>query len=193
MNTIHKRHLPHLYFDEGKYFITYRLANSLPQNLIKQIKHPEHNWDFVEYTRALKRYDSLLAAGNYGINYLSEPAVTEICKETIHYPDNKEYKLICYTIMSNHVHLVIELLPGNKGISKIMQSIKGISAIHANRILKRTGAFWQDESFDRWIRNDKELYFIIKYILMNPVEAGFVSNWKDYPNTYCKSDYCCVE
>ena len=73
--------------------------------------------------------------------------------------------------MPNHIHLVFELLSKNKSVSKIMQSIKRISARKSNVILHRKGKFWQDESYDRLVRDDKELYFVIKYVLMNPVNA----------------------
>lgn len=91
--------------------------------------------------------------------------------------------------MPNHFHMVFELLQNNKGISKIMQSIKRISVRDCNTILSRSGAFWQDESFDRWVRDEKELYFVIRYILMNPVTAGLVNDWKDWKFTYCHPDY----
>jgi putative transposase len=56
-------------------------------------------------------------------SYLSKDEFAEIIKETLHYPDGKDYFLICYCIMPNHVHLVFCLLEHNRGISKIMQSI----------------------------------------------------------------------
>jgi REP element-mobilizing transposase RayT len=130
-----------------------------------------------------------LDSGECGINYLKQIEIANVCKSTIHFPDNKEYKLLSYCIMPNHVHLVFELLQGNKGISKIMQSVKGISAFECNKILFRKGKFWQDESFDRWVRDDKELFFIIRYILLNPVKAGLVKNWYEWENTYCHPDY----
>ena len=188
----HRRNLPHLYFNEGIYFITYRLANSLPQNKVAEIKsainNKELNYDFY-FKRLLKRYDGILDSGNYGIKYLLNPQVSEICKYTLHYPDKKDYNLICYCIMPNHVHLVFELLKKNKGINKIMQSIKRISARKSNQILNRTGKFWQDESYDRLVRDDKELYFIIRYVLMNPVNSGLIINWSDWKYSYCHPEY----
>ena len=66
-----------------------------------------------------------------------------------------------------------------------MQSIKRISARNANLELERSGKFWQDESFDRLIRDDKELFNIIKYVLLNPVKAGLIDCWDKWNNTYC--------
>ena len=186
---LHKRNLPHLYFSDGMYFVTYLLKNTIPAEMLKAIHTGLKNIDSKKYERIIQKYDTVLDSGEYGQNHLLEKEIAEICSETLHYPDGKDYELICYTIMPNHVHLVFELLPGNKGISKIMQSIKRISARKANIILKREGLFWQDESFDRWIRDDKELYFVIKYVLLNPVKAGLVKDWKDWEFTYCNKNY----
>jgi REP element-mobilizing transposase RayT len=188
----HRRNLPHLYSAEGIYFITFRLADSLPQSKVAEIKLAIENKelkDVKSFERLLKKYDNLLDSGHYGNKYLLNSKMAEICKQTLHYPDKKDYNLICYCIMPNHVHLVFELLKMNKGISKIMQSIKRISARKSNQILNRTGKFWQDESYDRLVRDDKELYFIIRYVLMNPVNAGFTDDWNSWKYSYCIKEY----
>jgi putative transposase len=75
--------------------------------------------------------------------------------------------------MPNHVHLLI--LP-NIAAAKIMRWLKGSTARKANRLLERTGLpFWQDESYDHWVRNAKEFDRIVGYIDENPVSAGLVS------------------
>jgi len=185
----HRRNLPHLYFNDGIYFITSRLINSIPMEKLEQLKNETKNISDEKQKRLFEKYDALMNSDEYGEKYLKNPKCAEIVKDTLHYPDGKEYKLICYCIMPNHFHMVFELLQNNKGISKIMQSIKRISARDCNTILSRSGAFWQDESFDRWVRDEKELYFVIRYILLNPVTAGLVNDWKDWKFTYCHPDY----
>jgi REP element-mobilizing transposase RayT len=185
----HRRNLPHLYFNDGIYFITSRLINSIPMEKLEQLKNETKNIPDEKQKRLFKKYDVLMDSGEYGEKYLKNPKCAEIVKDTLHYPEGKEYKLICYCIMPNHFHIVFELLQNNKGISKIMQSIKRISARDCNTILIRSGAFWQDESFDRWVRDEKELYFVIRYVLLNPVTAGLVNDWKDWKYTYCHPDY----
>ncbi len=188
----HRRNLPHLYFSEGIYFITFRLADSIPSSKILEIKTAfgkEELKDDESFKRLLKKYDDLLDSGLYGNKHLANPKIAEICQHTLHYPDKKEYNLICYCIMPNHIHLVFELLNKNRGLSKIMQSIKRISARKSNQILNRAGKFWQDESYDRLVRDDKELYFIIKYVLLNPVNAGLVQAWTNWKHTYCQPDF----
>ncbi len=190
--TFHRRNLPHFYHNDGTYFITNRLADSLPSKLFSEIKSITNNNmlpDTIRFKHLLKKYDGILDKGKYGAKHLSNSAVAYICRNTLHYPDGKEYELICYCIMPNHIHLVFELIEGNKGISKIMQSIKGISARKSNLFLNKSEIFWQDESYDRLVRDDKELYFIIRYVLMNPVNAGLTDEWHNWKGTYFHPAY----
>jgi REP element-mobilizing transposase RayT len=91
--------------------------------------------------------------------------------------------------MPNHIHVVFELVNQKKSIGDIMGAIKRNSAKDANKILNHKGAFWQAESFDRLVRDEKELYFIIKYVLLNSVNAGLVTDWNEWKYTYCHPDY----
>jgi REP element-mobilizing transposase RayT len=80
--------------------------------------------------------------------------------------------------MPNHVHAVFE---PRQELAVIMQWLKGRTARKANRLLGRNGnAFWQDESFDHWIRNDAEFRKLIEYVENNPVRAGLVTRAQDW-------------
>ncbi|MEW5843669.1 MAG: transposase [Bacteroidota bacterium] len=188
----HRRNLPHLYFNDGIYFITFRLADSPPLEFVKQLRDELANSCeelSLKKKRIFKKYDELLDTTFVCKKHLSVPEVATIVRNAIQYEDGKDIKVICYCIMPNHVHLVLELLEGNRGISKIMQSIKRVSARRSNEYLKREGKFWQDESFDRWVRNDKELFNTINYVLENPVRAGLVKIWEDWNYTYVRKEY----
>jgi REP element-mobilizing transposase RayT len=88
-------------------------------------------------------------------------------------------RLHAYVVMANHVHV---LLAPMHGLSEITHLVKGATAREANKILGRTGTrFWQDESFDRWIRNPREWNRVRAYIEHNPVTAGLVRNPADWP------------
>ena len=183
----HRRNLPHLYYNEGTYFITYRLADSLPLDFLKKLHDEIKSFNAelsIKEKRIFRKYDELLDKGTYGKKYLSLPSVAEEAIQPIHFVDGKEYKLLCYCIMPNHIHLVFRLLPTNSGISKIMQSIKRISGRECNKVLKRKGKFWQVESFDRLIRTDRELFNVIKYVLDNPINAELVMESKEWKYSY---------
>lgn len=74
----------------------------------------------------------------------------------------------------------------NYKLTRILREIKGSTAREANKILKRSGAFWQHESYDHVVRDGKELERIIGYVLNNPVSAGFINDWKKWKWSYCK-------
>jgi len=186
-----RRNLPHLHFESGFYFLTFRLAGTLPTGCIEQLNRNGANFR-IEEVRSKKmfvKFDDILDQGRYGPHHLKDDRLAEVVKYCMHFPDGSEYKLICYTVMSNHVHQVFELLKGNKGLNRIMQSIKGVSARRSNKILNRKGRFWQDESFDRCIRDKNELIPIVNYVLQNPVKAGLVQCWKDWKHSYCHPDF----
>jgi putative DNA methylase len=65
-------------------------------------------------------------------------------------------------------------------LGSIMHSLKSYTANQANRILGRSGAFWQQESYDHWVRDDDELERIVNYILANPVKAGLVKEPQEW-------------
>jgi putative transposase len=75
--------------------------------------------------------------------------------------------------MPNHIHILIY---PSVDLSRITKAIKNYSAREANKILNRQGQlFWQNESYDRWVRDQEEREKIVRYIEGNPVAAGFAN------------------
>jgi REP element-mobilizing transposase RayT len=95
--------------------------------------------------------------------------------------------------MPNHVHLIIKPLAQEDGVfwslSDIMLSLKGNSANKINKLLNRKGKFWQTESYDHVIRNDKELINSIAYLLNNPIKANLCKTQTEWQYSFIKSDY----
>jgi putative transposase len=96
--------------------------------------------------------------------------------------------------MSNHVHFIFYKL--DRDSAKMMQSLKGYTGFKTNKILLETiperkagTSFWQDESFDRSIRNRIELKRRSNYVLNNPVKIGLIKHWKDWKWSYIHSDF----
>jgi putative DNA methylase len=65
-------------------------------------------------------------------------------------------------------------------LSTIMHSLKSYTAHEANKLLARTGSFWQHESYDHWVRDEDELERIVAYINANPVKAGLIDRARDF-------------
>ncbi len=185
----HRRRLPHLYYNEGIYFVTYRLSGSIPKNRLEELQKEINSKDGIFQKRVFKKYDMLLDKAEDQAFHLKNSKITEICKNSIMYFNGKDIEVIYFTIMPNHIHLVFEILNKTKLVGDIMASIKKFSAREANKYLNKEGKFWQAESFDRLVRDEKELYNIIKYVLLNPVNAGLVEQYKDWPHTYCKKEF----
>ena len=89
------------------------------------------------------------------------------------------YYLYAWAIMPNHVHVILQ---PRIELPSAMRWLKGRTGRKANRILGRTGApFWQNESFDHWVRSDEELLELIEYVEANPVKAGLVQVGEQWP------------
>ncbi len=115
-----------------------------------------------------------------GAFYLRQPEVADMIVEAIQY--NAEilghYLLHAFAVMPNHVHL---LATPAIDLPKLTRSLKGITAKRANAMLSLTGkAFWQDESYDRLVRNKWEFEKIRRYIEENPVRARLVQEASEY-------------
>ena len=92
----------------------------------------------------------------------------------LHYGETvrRFYQLHAWVVMPNHVHGIFQ---PHTALPTIMRWLKGRTSRVANQILGRTGkAFWQDESFDHWIRSAEEHRDLIEYLENNPVQAGIV-------------------
>ncbi len=114
--------------------------------------------------------DRLLDNASTSPIYLRQPDIANIIVDAILHRHPAHYHLHNYVVMPNHVHL---LITPHLPVSKVTQSLKRFTAREANRILGRTGhPFWQDESYDRLVRDDEEFKRIASYIVMNPVRAG---------------------
>lgn len=113
--------------------------------------------------------------------WLKDSRIAAVVVETLHFAASelKLYRLEAYVVMANHIHILI--FP-NAPLAKITKSVKGFSAKKANKILNRTGeAFWQDESFDHWVRRESSFGRIKLYIENNPVSAGLVKSAEEWP------------
>ena len=185
------------------------MVDSVPHNVIQQfeleqniaVKLIEENYTIPherkiqigkQWKRNFANFDKYLDTNTEGNHWLKQHEIAKIISDTFHYWHKQRYDLVAFTIMSNHIHLVIDTWDtGNyvKTVTTIMQSIKRHTARQSNILLNREGQFWQHESYDHLIRNEKEFKNIINYIAQNPVKAGLVIDWRDYPYTFIDENY----
>lgn len=156
--------------------ITFRLYDSLPKEVIEEIKRKldinedDSSCDSIQYQRLRQKIAEFEDAG-YGQCFLRDERIAAIMQDSLKHFDGERYQLICWCIMPNHVHVLIEVNEG-WSLSRIMHGWRSYTAKEANRILGRTGKFWMEEYYDRYIRDDNHLQKTINYILNNPANAG---------------------
>ena len=173
MQVSYRRRLPHLQAGGRPIFLTWRLHGSLPPNRVFGSQ--------ASSGHAFVAMDSLLDRARSGPLHLRRPEVAElIVRALLHGQDSmKYYELHAWVVMANHIHV---LLTPSVELAKITHSLKRFTAREANRILGLTGQpFWQDESYDRLVRDRGEFDRIVRYIEHNPVTAGLVSAPALYP------------
>jgi hypothetical protein len=132
-------YLPH--FDGGEIiqFITFRLADSLPQKVLEKWSK-EIELDLISKIEVQRKIEKYLDS-NYGECHLRNERIAAELEETLLKFDGEKYKLFSWTVMPNHVHLLLQPLE-NFTLAEIMHSIKSYTAHKANKILNRKGRFW---------------------------------------------------
>lgn len=167
------RRLPHIQTSEQPVFLTWRLHGSLPP----------HRWfagGRLHSGKVFAALDRLLDEAQSGPFYLRQPAVADMLVEAIHYNacSLAHYVSHAFVVMPNHVHL---LLTATVPFPRLMKSLKGITAKRGNAMLGLTGMpFWQDESYDHVVRDEREFDSIRRYIEENPVRAGLVAKAEEF-------------
>ena len=183
-------YLPHWEIEGGVYFVTFRLADSLPRyivrslkaqrkDVIKTIKKSDKTPTSVENKSINKlfsrKFDRYLDSGR-GACHLKNPEIAEMVANALCHFDGNRYFLFAWSVMPNHVHVVVRPESGYN-LSDILHSWKSFTAKRANKILKRGGRFWQPEYYDHLIRDEKDLKRCIEYTYYNPEKAG-MDKWR---------------
>ena len=78
------------------------------------------------------------------------------------------YDLHAYAVMNDHVHVILRPL-GRHSLEDIIHSWKSYSANRLQRTSRRTGRIWQEEYFDKIVRNRRQYHRLIRYVLENPI------------------------
>jgi REP element-mobilizing transposase RayT len=155
--------------------VTWRLAGTLPRRILESKN---------ETTSAGTRFVSMdgeLDRAALGPVWLTDTRVAQMMVEALQYGAAVKdlYDLHAYVIMPNHVHVVWQ---PKTAMPSILRWLKSVTANRAKRLLGlNVKAFWQDESYDHWIRSDAEFQKIVRYVERNPVKAGLVDSIEAWP------------
>ena len=194
---VHTRgYLPHVKHEGSAYFVTFRLADSLPQTVLLAWEHQKAERrrrlaDFAQrgetiddseadiardFGRQIERY---LDRG-VGECHLRRPDLADLVADALRHFHGTRYLLHEWVVMPNHVHAVVWPMPNNL-LSDILKSWKQFTARRAKKILALgLEPFWQAESYDHWIRSEAEHARIARYIRNNPVTAGLCARPEDW-------------
>ncbi len=189
--------LPHWHGADAPYFITWNLADAIPADERRRIEDekraltaelerkkgeltPAEKWAIEQLL--IERTEAVLDAG-HGECLLRDPRIAEIVHGAIGHFDLDRYELLSHSILPNHVHVVFTLWPPAT-LDGIIKSWKGFTARTANIALGRAGTFWQQDYFDRTIRDRQHLLSTVAYVENNPSAAGlrdwpFVKTYQD--------------
>ena len=198
----YRRNLPHYHPANATFFVTFRLAGSLPSEAIARLRAERmQDEEFLlkiedekvrkermaeQHERYFNKFDEMLDKAVNSQSWLKDERVADMVAAAMCFRDKKVYDLLAYCIMPNHVHVVFTVERSGASLYKVLQSLKAYTAGEANKILHKNGAFWQHESYDHVVRDGKELERTIDYVLYNPVKAGLVSSREQWKWSYCR-------
>jgi REP element-mobilizing transposase RayT len=191
---LHTRgYLPHLKRAGAVYFVGFRLAGTLPREVLEQFKRErdailenaksqrspltlaQQEQLFLWYC---EKVDAYLDTG-HGECHLKSPELAELVAKAFQHFDGDRYELRAWVVMPNHTHVVVWPRPPWT-LSQVQHSWKSFTANQANRRLDRSGPFWQVESFDHLVRNEDDLARCCAYTVNNPVKAGLCARPEDW-------------
>jgi len=200
-----RRHLPHWDVDGYPVFITGCLHGSLPAAGLARIrqyreeletrkrpdKFTDDQWLHHIEKLVFAFVDKLLDFES-PVTHLTDDRQAKIVQDAfLHFVDER-YRLFAFVVMPCHHHWVflpdeawsIEAVKANPNRTPreiISHSVQSYTSNQCNRVRGVCGKYWQDETFDHWVRDDAEMLRIIQYIEQNPVVAGLVERAEDYP------------
>jgi len=183
-------YLPHWTIEGAVYFITFRLADSIPKAIVEQIELERNraidqaikSGEMITGTqrkrllmRFSKKIDDYLDKG-IGSCVLAKPQAAGIVVDTLVLFQQKRYRLFAWCVMPNHVHVVFRPFSSYQ-LSSIIHSWKSYTAKEINKLLRKEGRLWQPERYDRVIRDEQEFWRTTEYVVSNPIRAG-LKDWQ---------------
>ena len=165
--------LPHYDVSGKVQFVTFRLADSLPSEVLAKLGKLE------DRSLALRRMEAELDLGK-GACWLGRTDIAGIVERALRHFHTTRYDLRAWCIMPNHVHVVF--MPTGAAMASILDSWKTFTAREANRLLNRSGQrFWQADYFDVYARDSGHELRLRRYVEANPKKAKLVLDPREWP------------
>jgi REP element-mobilizing transposase RayT len=176
-------YLPHFDVPNLVQAITFRLADSVPAQIIAKWKDELRIQPGTIATDpaqvALRERVAQFEDSGHGACHLRDSRVAEMVEKALLHFDGDRYRALAWCVMPNHVHVVVETMEAHR-LSEVMHAWKSFTSKQANQILGRNGTFWMAEYFDRFVRDEKHLRTAIEYVHQNPARAGLVKDPCDW-------------
>lgn len=190
--SIYSRLLPHWRQPGATYFVTFHFADSLPMAKRRELRSIKRDWEQrhcptddtarAKYAKTVfQKIEHWLDRGG-GACWLRERTFADELQRSILHYHEKRYQVGCFAIMANHCHLTMRPFEG----WSLENEVGMIKKVVADSIIKQRGAaspLWQEESYDRIIRDEEHLYRVVQYIGANPRRAGLpLEKWHRWIN-----------
>lgn len=186
----HRVNLPHWQQGEAWLFVTWRLADSLPEAVVLDLDEHRKRWmtahpklwtddDRKEHNRLFTLAFEALLDDAHGSCVLRDPAASGMVADALLHFHGERYALDRFVVMPNHVHVLFQPLGENK-LADIVGSWKRFTAREINKALGSEGALWQREYWDRLVRGERHFRWVREYIDRNPekLPAGTFRLWE---------------
>ena len=179
--TVGHNRLPHWDQQGRAYSLMFRLADSIPAELLREHRLAEAVWiaahpephspeEEKEYLQRFAGQIERWADLGYGECHLCNPKCAEIVAGALRFFEGKRTRLHAWVVMPNHVHVLTEIIEGNT-LEDLMESWKGFMSREINAHLGRVGTFSQKGYFDRLIRDWEHFGNVVRYFRQNPIKA----------------------
>jgi REP element-mobilizing transposase RayT len=182
--TAYTRHMPHWRQAGATYFVTFRLSDSLPQARLQILKQLKCDWESQHADNQNKEALELLARMVFerierwldqgsGDCVLRNPSCCEIVHQAMQHFHGQRYELGASVVMPNHVHCIVRPFPHLQvKLEDLLGGWKSYTSRRIQTALGKNGPLWQEESYDRIIRDEEHLWRCLQYIGVNPRKAN---------------------
>lgn len=190
--------LPHWRQEECTYFVTFRLADSLPASVLQEMEYAQNRWlaqhgidatkdswkqafarlsapSRREFERLIGRTLDRHLDHGYGSCILQQSEVSQVVIQALNRFHGTRVHTGDFVVMPNHVHALLRPIKGVE-LEDVLDSIKSFTANEINELIGTTGELWQRQTFEHIVRDFEQLGAFRRYITANPVKAKLRSD-----------------